>query len=296
MNRRMANSNKLLNGLVLVVVALVALGIGYSLGKISAKADTEAASAEAPVEESGEVSQVVSEGAGGQQATSEPAAGQGAQKPEGMTAAKLAKLKNVPETVESPQGDFTLVTVIEGEDQNRFLRGSLQAIGNQRQNLAILTRRFNEMGPQMAQQKELIAGEINQLRQALDQNLRFMAQNFGYSLANNYLLAPHKATLNSVIGTGEDQLKTVVYTFENSESYKEFQEKTDAYAKMKRDQAMAYRETLTEAEKNQPLPKMQLTEEMKKARDSMIRIYKCDPEKTYVIEIQKAALYFRRAQ
>jgi hypothetical protein len=291
----MANSNKLLNGLVLVVVALVALGIGYSLGKISAKADTEAASAEVSTEASSETSQA-QPGAEAQQASGGQAAGQSAQQPEGMTAAKLAKLKNVPETVESPQGDFTLVTVIEGEDQNRFLRGSLQAIGNQRQNLAILTRRFNEMGPQMAQQKELIAGEINQLRQALDQNLRFMAQNFGYTLANNYLLVPHKATLNSVIGTGEDQLKTVVYTFENSESYKEFQEKTDAYAKMKRDQVMAYRETLTEAEKSQPLPKMQLTEEMKTARDSMIKIYKCDPEKTYVIEIQKAALYFRRAQ
>ena len=77
---------------------------------------------------------------------------------------------------------------------------------------------------------------------------------------------------------------------------KKFQEKTDAYGKLKRDQVMAYRETLTDAEKQEPLPKMPLTDDMQKARKAMIADYKFDPERNYVVDFQKAALYFRRAQ
>ncbi|MGB1873743.1 MAG: hypothetical protein ACPH5P_04695 [Akkermansiaceae bacterium] len=273
---------------VCIIVAVVAISAGYFLGKKTAEAPAdvaEAASAEA--------------GSSAAPAGQETSGAQGQQAPQqqkGMSASELAKLKDVPESLESPDGNFTLVTVIEGEEQNRFLRGSLQAVTGQRRNLAILSQRFNQMDPKLAQQRELLAGQINETRQALEQNLRFMAQNFGYTLANNYVLVPHQATLNSVIGTGEDQIKTVVYTFDSSESYEKFQQKTDAYAKMKREQVAAYRETLTEAEKQQPLPKMELTEPMEKARAEMIKDYKCDPERTYIIEIQKAALYFRPSQ
>lgn len=273
---------------VCIIVAVVAISAGYFLGKKGSVAPAEAgetASAEA--------------GSAAAPEAQQPGAAQGqqaAQQPKRMSASELAKLKEVPEFIESPDGNFMLVTVIEGEEQNRFLRGSLQAVTGQRRNLAILSQRFNQMDPKLAQQRELLAGQINETRQALEQNLRFMAQNFGYTLANNYVLVPHQATLNSVIGTGEDQIKTVVYTFESSDSYQKFQEKTDAYAKMKRDQVTAYRETLTEAEKEQPLPQMALTEPMEKARAEMIKDYKCDPERTYIIEIQKAALYFRPSQ
>lgn len=273
--------NKSAIWLICIIVAVVAIGAGYFLGK-----QASVAPAEAPNAASAEVAPADS--AAGQQ----PAAEQ----PKRMTAAELAKLKDVPEFIESPDGNFTLVTVIEGEEQNRFLRGSLQAVTTQRRNLAMLSQRFNQMDPKLAQQRELVAGQINETRQALEQNLRFMAQNFGYTLANNYVLIPHQATLNSVIGTGEDQIKTVVYTFDGAESYEKFQQKTDAYAKMKRDQVDAYRETLTEAEKQQPLPNMALTDAMEKARQEMIKEYKCDPERTYIIEIQKAALYFRPSQ
>lgn len=277
----MLSNNKSSNILIMVVTALVSVGIGYFLGTMQGGGDSSV---------SAEVSETEAGSDGGSAASSTDS------EPKGVTSAELAKLKSVPETVESPQGDFTLVTVIEGEEQNRFLRSSLQAVTNQRRNLAMLNQRFNQMDPKLAQQREILAGQINQIRQALEQNLRFMAQNFGYTLANNYLLIPHNATLSSVVGKGEDQIKTVIYTFEDSESYKKFQEKTDAYGKLKRDQVMAYRETLTDAEKQEPLPKMPLTDDMQKARKAMIADYKFDPERNYVVDFQKAALYFRRAQ
>jgi hypothetical protein len=276
------------NTLVMVATILVSVVIGFFLGKIKTADDGGVTS------DSGAAN--ASADAGQAQQTGGQSGEQSGEQAKGMSATELAKLKSVPETIESPQGDFTLVTVIEGEEQNRFLRSSLQAVTNQRRNLAMLTQRFNQMDPKLAQQRELLAGEVNQVRQALEQNLRFMAQNFGYTLANNYLLVPHNATLSSVVGEGDDQLKTVIHTFADSESYKKFQEKTDAYTKLKRDQVMAYRETLTEAEKQQPLPKMPLTDAMKKAGRAMIKEYKCDPERNYVIEFQKAALYFRPSQ
>ena len=273
------------NTLVMAATILVSVVIGFFLGKIKTADDGGVTPDSDAVTASADAGQA--QQAGGQQA--------GEQK-KGLSATELAKLKSVPETIDSPQGDFTLVTVIEGEEQNRFLRSSLQAVNNQRRNLAMLNQRFNQMDPKLVQQREIVAGQINEIRQALEQNLRFMAQNFGYTLANNYLLVPHNATLSSVVGEGDDQLKTVIHTFADSESYKKFQEKTDAYTKLKRDQVMAYRETLTEAEKQQPLPKMPLTDAMKKAGRVMIKEYKCDPERNYVIDFQKAALYFRPSQ
>lgn len=281
-------NNKAAVWLICIVVAVVAVSAGYFLGNKASVAPAQTGDVAA-----GEVAAADTSG------VQQPATQVGppaAEQPKRMTAAELAKLKDVPEFIESPDGNFTLVTVIEGEEQNRFLRGSLQAVTAQRRNLAMLSQRFNQMDPNLAQQRELVAGQINETRQALEQNLRFMAQNFGYTLANNYVLVPHEATLNSVIGTGEDQIKTVVFTFDGAQSYEKFQEKTNDYAKMKRDQATAYRETLTEAEKQQPLPKMALTDAMERARQEMIKEYKCDPERTYIIEIQKAALYFRPSQ
>ncbi|MDG1358257.1 MAG: hypothetical protein P8P36_08700 [Akkermansiaceae bacterium] len=277
----MLSNNKTSNILIMVVTVLVSVGIGYFLGAMQSG------------DESSTAAEVVADEAGKDVATAE---GSTDDKAKGVTAAELAKLKSVAETVESPNGDFSLVTVIEGEEQNRFLRSSLQAVTNQRRNLAMLGQKFDQMDPKLVQQREILAGQINEIRQALQQNLRFMAQNFGYTLANNYLLVPHNATLSSLAGKGEDQIKTVIYTFADSESYKKFQEKTNAYTKLKRDQVMAYRETLTDEEKEQPLPKMPLTDDMKKARKVMIAEYKCDPERNYVVEFQKTALYFRRAQ
>ncbi len=277
----MLSNNKTSNILIMVVTVLVSVGIGYFLGAMQSG------------DESSTAAEVVADEAGKDVAS---ATGSTDDKVKGVTAAELAKLKSVAETVESPNGDFSLVTVIEGEEQNQFLRSSLQAVTNQRRNLAMLGQKFDQMDPKLVQQREILAGQINEIRQALQQNLRFMAQNFGYTLANNYLLVPHNATLSSLAGKGEDQIKTVIYTFADSESYKKFQEKTNAYTKLKRDQVMAYRETLTDEEKEQPLPKMPLTDDMKKARKVMIAEYKCDPERNYVVEFQKTALYFRRAQ
>ena len=172
----------------------------------------------------------------------------------------------------------------------------MQVVNSPRQRLAQLSQQYNRTDAKLAQQRELLAGQINEVRQSLDRNLRFMAQNFGYVLSNNYLLVPHRATLNAVIGTGEEKTRTEVFKFNDSEAYQKFQENTDAYAQLKIAQARAYRENQTDEEKKQPLPKLPLTKEMEKLRKDAIDRYGCDMERSYVIAIQKSALYARRAQ
>jgi len=277
------------NWSLLLLLVVVSAGAGYFLGKMSAgngeTTDTGGSgqSAEAAVEPTGS------------EAAPEESQG-GEQQAKKLDSSQLAKEKNVPEKVDSAQGDFVLIAVIEGEEANRRLQSSLQVVNSQRQRLAQLSQQYNRTDPKLAQQRELVAGQINEVRQSLERNLMFMAQNFGYTLSNNYLLVPHRATLNAVIGQGEDQVKNEVYTFNNSDAYDKFQKKTDTYAQLKIAQARAYRETQTDEEKKQPLPKLPLTQEMEKLRKETMDLYKCDMEKSYLISIQKSALYARRAQ
>jgi len=289
----MAQRNSYWKWQTLLVTIVVSLGIGFYVGRMDLGSGDEPSDSNTE-----QAQQPAQDGESGQddQAESQPTNQAGEEPPKGITTEQLAREKGVPEKIKSEQGDYSLVAVIEGEDANRALQKNLQVVNSQRQRLGQLTRNYDQTNPQMAQQRELIAGEINQARKSLENNLRFMAQNFGYVISNNYLLVPHRATLNSVIGEGKDQLKTAVYTFKDSESYRKFQEKTDAYTKLRVDQARAYRATQTDDEKKQPLPKLPLTEKMEKARQEMVGKYKCDPERSYLMEIQKAALYARKAQ
>ena len=296
--RLMANSSKRYwKWQTLLITILVSGGIGFYLGKMDLGSGEDTDQQTTEQGQSGQQDeQSAQAGESADKKTGRQADGAAAEKPAGLSTEELAKEKDVPEKVKSAQGDFSLVDVIEGDDANRSLLNSLQVVNGQRQRLAQLSSKFDQTNPELVQQRELVAGQINETRKSLEQNLRFMAQNFGYVISNNYLLVPHRATLNSVVGSGKDQIKTVVYTFENSESYQKFQEKTDAYTKLKIDQVKAYRATQSEAEQKQPLPKMPLTEAMEKARKEMIDKYKCDPERSYLMEIQKAALYARKAQ
>ena len=277
----------------LLITILVSAGIGFYIGRMDIGSDEDT---DQQTTEQGQPGQQDGQSGQAGESAGKQADGAAAEKPAGLSTEQLAKEKDVPERVKSGQGDFALVAVIEGDDANRSLRSSLQVVNGQRQRLAQLSSKFDQTNPELVQQRELVAGQINETRKSLEQNLRFMAQNFGYVISNNYMLVPHRATLNSVVGSGKDQIKTVVYTFENSESYQKFQDKTNAYTKLKIDQAKAYRATQSEVEQKQPLPKMPLTEAMEKARKEMTDKYKCDPERSYLMEIQKSALYARRAK
>ncbi len=243
-----------------------------------------------------------------------------------VTPEAIAKAKNVPATLENPQGDFTLVAVVEGAEANRRLNQSLQVVGAQRQRLDSLSRQFDQTPADSVQQRELIAGQINETRKTLEGNLRFMAQSYAYSLSNNYVLVPHEAQLLSV--TEEDgQAKTeVVHEFKDAVSYEDFQKKRDTYLRLKLEQTKAAQESAkagkdattpvpvlvggTEATPvassadvgapeedaaagtpSQPEP----TAEMEAKREQMEQLFNYDPEKNYQINFEKTALYARAA-
>lgn len=272
-----------------MLVAVVALGVGFFIGRM------DMGGSEEPIPE------------GAEEETSPAAA---APEPSNvLSPEQLSKDKNVPAKIESAEGDYTLVAVVEGEDANRSLHRSLQVVGVQRQRLAQLSQQYDQTAPAMAQQRELIAGQINDTRATLEQNLKFMAQNFAYVLSNNYLLVPHLATLVSLEGTAKEQKKTLVYTFGDAASYESFQKKTEAYAKLKQEQRQAHLQAQKEAasqpaqplqplppetpKTNEPLP---LTPSMKTLQAELIKTYGCDPEKQYLVEYQKTALYACKAR
>jgi hypothetical protein len=147
-----------------------------------------------------------------------------------MTSEQMAAAKNVPAELEDPAGNYQLVAVIEGADANRKLTQNLQVVGAQRQRLLALTQQFDRLPADAFSQRELVAGEILKIRKTLEQNLRFMAQAYSYSLQLNYRLVPHAATLLAVTGEEDGKPKTeVVHEFKDAAGYEKFQKMRDDY-------------------------------------------------------------------
>ena len=199
---------------VLVVGILAALAVGFLIGKQGKTPAT--ATAPAP---------------GGQ--TAPPAPGPrapAAQQNQGLSAADLAKSKNVPAVLKDPAGDYQIVAVVEGVEANRKLTQNLQLVGAQRQRLLAISQEFDRLPAEAVQQRELLAGEINQARQTLVRNLQFMAQNYGYSLQFNYRLVPHVASLLAITeGDDGKPASKLVHRFEDASCYERFQIMREKY-------------------------------------------------------------------
>ncbi len=223
----LSQTNFLIAGIVAVI--LVAAGIGYLVGKkgqTSAPETRQTSPGEAPAPTPASPAPAP--------ATPPPAAPQS----KGLSAADLAKAKNVPAVLQDPAGNYQLVAVIEGEEANRKLTSSLQIVGAQRQRLLGLSREYDRLPASSIQQRELIAGEILKARQTLARNLQFMARNYGYSLQFNYRLVPHAASL-LLITTGEDgkQTSKLAHEFKDAVSYERFQKMRDDYLLLSVDEA-----------------------------------------------------------
>ncbi|MBT8036641.1 MAG: hypothetical protein KJO21_03760 [Verrucomicrobiae bacterium] len=201
----------------------------------------------------------------------------------------IAKAKNVPATLNSPQGKFTLVTVVEGADANSRLNQRFQVVGAQRKNLADLSQQFAKTPTEFMQQREMIAGQINETKKALEENIRFMAKNYAYSVKNKYVQVPHQASLLFVTKVDGKSKAERVYVFKNSRDYEDFQKKRDVYHRLKIEQAKAARPASRKAG-------LALTPEMKKRQKDLVALYRYNPEKAYQIKIEKSALYARVAQ
>lgn len=228
-----------------------------------------------------------------------------------VTPEVIAKAKNVPAVLENPQGNFTLVAVVEGAEANRKLNQSLQVVGAQRQRLALLSRQFDTTPAASVQQRELIAGQINETRKTLEGNLRFMAQNYAYSLNNNYVMIPHQAALLAVTEEDGKQKVELVHEFKSSTDYEAFQKDRDAYLRLKLEQAKAAQAAkkevmvkngeATEVEDGVPEndsvaekeSELKPTAEMEEKRSGLQETYRYDPERNYQINFEKTALYAR---
>lgn len=204
-----------------------------------------------------------------------------------VTSEMIAKAKNVPATIKSPQGVFTLVAVVEGVNSNHRLSNSLRAAAAQRQRLAELSQQFNKTPTKFMQQREMIAGEINETKKVLESNIRIMVKNYAYSVKNKYVQVPHQASLLSVTEKDGEAKAKKIYQFKSSKDYHDFQKKRDFYLRLRVEQYKAAKAAKKTTRNLKPTP------EMNEKSKELQQLYQYDPQKTYKVQIQKTALYAR---
>ena len=297
---------------VIAVVIVGAIGIGYLIGKKSAPAANT--TSPIPSDSPATPSNV---------AAANPTPPIPPQK-KGLTPAALAKAKNVPETLPDPAGDYQIVAVIDGEEDNRKLTTGLQVIGVQRQRLLSLSRQYDQTPAASIRQRELIAGEILKARNILGQNLQFMTQKYAYSLQFNYRLIPHAASL-FLISKEENGTPTpeLVHQFMDASSYELFQKMRDDYlllsVKAPTNRASELSSEIRPAADEEPDPSPEATDqpplepegqpdtdqapentaepqfspEMEALKAELIKAYNYDPTKNHQVNFTKTALYAR---
>ena len=303
------NQSAVLIGVAIIAI-LAAAGVGYLIGNRGNSPDPASHSAGTP-----EQTAALTTGA----LTPPPPAPQS----KGLSSADLSKAKNVPASLPDPSGNYQLVAVIEGEEENRKLTSSLQIVGAQRQRLLGLSRQYDRLPAASIQQRELTAGEILKARQTLARNLQFMARNYGYSLQFNYRLVPHSASLH-LVTTGEDgkPAPRLVHEFKDATSYERFQKMRDDYlllsvneakqaaaeaAEEKADDSPATEtlETPAPADATEsgpaPAPSPQPTTSepspaLKAMQEELIGEFDYDPTKNHQVNLEKTALYARPAR
>jgi hypothetical protein len=232
---------------------------------------------------------------------------------EGLSPEAIAKAKNVPAVLEDPAGDYQIVAVIEGAEANSKLTQNLQVIGAQRQRLLALTQQYDRLPAEAVQQRELVAGEVMAARRTLEQNLRFMAQGYGYSLQFNYRLVPHAASLHKVTKGADDKpVSELAHQFSDAKTYEAFQKLREEYlmqtvaevkaAAGEEDAAVPGEPELVDPEA--PLadpvaadePDFEPSEELKAMERKLIAEYDFDPKLNYQVNLEKTALYARASQ
>ena len=233
-----------------------------------------------------------------------------------LSAIDLAKAKGVPASLEDSSGDYQLIAVIEGDDSNRRLTSSLQVVGAQRQRLLSLSRQYDGLPEDSLQQRELIAGEILKARKTLATNLDYMAQNYGYSLKNNYRLVPHSASLFLITqGEADEPFSTLVHEFEDAESYERFQQLRDDYlllsskegksasfvgineggsgSKSPEDEGSKRATEGLESPDSEIVSEPSISSELKAKQDRLIKLFQYDPIKSHQVRLNKTAFYGR---
>lgn len=238
-------------------------------------------------------------------------------KPEqAMLPSDLAKAKNVPAKVSGAEGEYTLVSVIEGVEMNQQMTDNLQIVTAKRQKLEAAAKQYEQTPAGSVQQRELLASQINEMRNTLVRDLRVLEQGYAYSLNNTYVRVPHVVTLSSVAQADGKNTTKLVHRFATSADYLEFQQKNDAYQRMKLEagkaQATASKGEAQQPNKNKmPLPKgvvpakpspaeavvpvkaVPQIAQIKALRAELIKTYQFDPEQRYLLQFEKTALYAR---
>ena len=206
----------------------------------------------------------------------------------------LAKAKGVPEKVASAQGDYTLVSVVEGAEINQQLTENLQLVTAQRQQLANLAAQFDQSPANATQQRELIAGQINEVKMSLTRNLRVMAQEYSYSLNNVYLRIPHQVALLSMVKVDGQVKMSEVHSLDSAEEYEKFQKMNDTYQRLKLEENKVQQvEKETEAGSEGKVAKFTPSKQLLEQQEKMIRLYQFDPEQQYFLKFEKTAFYAR---
>lgn len=305
---------------VTLIAILLSAMVGYHFGKLEGESTAVAAQVPASTSSAGGVVPVQPPVAKQSQAPQQPKAAPANQ----ISPEALAKEKGIPVSVTNSNGKYTLVSVVESADLNQKLSENLQLVTMQRQKLGSLVQQFDKAPVQAVQQRELIAGKVHEVRNALNQNLQLMARGYGYTLSNAYLRVPYNVSLMFEEKVGEKVELKLMHEFKTSEQYDSFQNGNNSYIKLKQQVALLTEapeekrdepkevvvpEAETDAEVAPPVKGAvaveldekskaevkKLNVELDDLRKSMMEMYKYDPEKQYKLIFNKSALYAKPA-
>ena len=179
--------------------------------------------------------------------------------------AKLAKLKNVAETITRDSGEFTLVSVIEGEDQVSRLTGLVQEAVCLKNTIIQLKAKYTTLTEASPAEKELVATDINDSRKKFDELMPHLAKTYNYSMAFNYVIVPYQSRYSE---GGKD------IVCETEEHHQEVEELRAEIVKLVQNKDDAGAKTV---------------------REQLMKDYKFDIQKNYTLHIKKAGLYAQRA-
>ncbi|YCM44270.1 hypothetical protein V2O64_23480 [Verrucomicrobiaceae bacterium 227] len=232
-----------------------------------------------------------------------------------MTSIDLAQASGVKPVLNRTDGYYQLIAIVEGEAENKRLSRALSVIDTQRKTLIQLTAKHEELTSAGAATTEVDAKE-KEVQTALDQNLTYMRDKYGYILERNYLLVPEESRLIKVNGEGSGE---EVKRFGNFDEYQKFQDARTIYTNLLEEVVKAsdgaypppaqkpirvvpkgspgYDEMLKAMEENAKiaaLPSSEIDPELGKARKGLIADFGYDPDLPHQVSFVKSSFYVRR--
>jgi len=216
-----------------------------------------------------------------------------------ITSSLLSRAKGVSQTLVRPDGEYSLVAVIETAAANQKLARVLHVVKVQRGKRLQLQSEVEKLPADAQQERSQLTGEIGKIEEALMKNLQFLQKDYGYNMKHDYSLVPIKSTLMRA-GSQKGSAAQEVKQFGSVAEYQDFQQSMGAYkAQLNRALQEWGKDIAPNEEGKKVIPTAEL-QQLKKEDETLACLaaeieakYGINMDTRYTIQFQKSALYVK---